>query len=138
MKTSKNPASPLILKARSAALMAYAPYSSFRVGAALELFSGEVITGCNVENASYGLTICAERCALWSARAQFGDQLGLKIKALAVTCIDADPNLGENGLMPCGACRQVILELMPENSQIEVDGVGMFTPSELLPKGFKI
>ncbi len=127
--------SALAIEARLAAAKAYAPYSSFRVGAALLFKDGRIFHGCNVENASYGLTICAERCALWSAQAQLGDLDG-KVEAIAVSCIDADPSLGDKGKMPCGACRQVMLELLGPSVALIVDGVGEFTVGELLPKGF--
>ena len=98
---------PLMPAARRAALKAHAPYSHFRVGAAVRCSNGEIVEGCNVENASYGLSICAERVALFSAVAR-----GLQPKELAVSCLDA-PSDGPDGLrMPCGACRQVMLELM--------------------------
>jgi cytidine deaminase len=78
----------------------YAPFSKFRVGAALETDDGEVITGCNVESASYGLTVCAERVAIWKAISQ-GKR---KIKHMAVV---ADT---EELTPPCGVCRQIIWE----------------------------
>jgi cytidine deaminase len=78
----------------------YAPFSNFRVGAALETDDGEVITGCNVESASYGLTVCAERVAIWKAISQ-GKR---KIKHIAVV---ADT---EELTPPCGVCRQIIWE----------------------------
>ena len=77
----------LLSAARSAAAAAYAPYSSFRVGAAV-LVDGEVFTGCNIENASYGLTICAERSAIFNAVSK-GHR---KLEAVAVACIDAAPD----------------------------------------------
>ena len=79
---------------------AYAPFSDFRVGSALETDDGEVITGCNVESASYGLTVCAERVAIWKAISQ-GKR---KIKHIAVV---ADT---EELTPPCGVCRQIIWE----------------------------
>ena len=85
-----------------AAQHSYSPYSHFRVGAALRLTNGEVVTGTNVENISYGLTICAERSALVSAVSQFGP--GIRIEAVAVA------NLNDAASPPCGACRQVLAE----------------------------
>src|SRR5471030_2539074 len=84
--------------ARRAAGAAYAPYSKFRVGAAVLTGSGKIFTGCNVENASYGLCNCAERTAIFSA-VTAGER---KIKAVAIYTPTATP------ITPCGACRQVI------------------------------
>jgi len=122
---------PLLLRARAAAERAYAPYSKFRVGAAVEA-DGRAYAGCNVENASYGLTVCAERVALFTAVAA-GHRRSQRI---AVTCVDAGPDLGEGGRMPCGACRQVMAELMGPDGEVLVDGVGAFRVSELLPSAF--
>jgi cytidine deaminase len=90
----------LIDAARRVRENAYAPFSEFRVGAALETEDGEVISGCNVESASYGLTVCAERVAIWKAISQ-GKK---KIKQIAVV---ADT---EDLTPPCGVCRQIIWE----------------------------
>ncbi len=79
---------------------AYTPFSSFKVGAAVETDDGAIITGCNVESASYGLTVCAERSAIWKAVSEGKP----KIKQIAVV---ADT---ENLTPPCGACRQIIWE----------------------------
>lgn len=124
----------LIGAARQAALAAYAPYSNFRVGAAVLAADGRVFTGCNVENASYGLCLCAERTALASAVAA-----GARIfRAIAVSCPDAPVSLGLTGRSPCGACRQWLLELAPD-AVIFLDGVGQtFTGRELLPGGFEL
>ena len=94
----------------------YSPYSHFRVGAALLFSSGEIITGTNVENRSFGLTICAERSAVCSAFAQgYRD-----IQAAAIFCPDA-----REPVSPCGACRQVLSEFMdPESPVIFEDGCG--------------
>ncbi|KAG7265654.1 hypothetical protein CRUP_016501 [Coryphaenoides rupestris] len=81
--------------------MAYCPYSKFPVGAAILTAGGAIITGCNVENASYGLTVCAERTAIQRAVAE-GHR---KFTAIAVTCDIKDSFVG-----PCGACRQVLIE----------------------------
>ena len=91
----------LISAAKEAALKAYAPYSRFRVGAAVLADDGTVYTGVNVENRSYGLTICAERNAI-----AHGVAMGMKaVKAVAIYSPDS-----EDPLPPCGACRQVITE----------------------------
>jgi cytidine deaminase len=100
--------------ARKAAANAYAPYSGFRVGAALLFEDGFIATGCNVENVSYGLTICAERNALFSAIAQRGPTH--KIVAIAVTNLNAAPS------PPCGACRQVLSEFVSPEAVISFPG----------------
>ena len=121
----------LIVRAREVALRAYAPYSRFRVGAALVDANGKVHLGCNVENASYGLTVCAERTAIFNAIAAAGTR---PFTALAISCIDAH----DGGCSPCGACRQVIAEHFRDDALIAVDGLGRFTPRELLPHGFTL
>src|SRR5690349_23851782 len=97
----------LLTLARAAQQNAYAPYSKFRVGAAVLLENGEVFAGCNVENASYGLTNCAERTAIFSAVSKLGSRR-VKIRAIAVV---NDRNVP---CSPCGACRQVISEFGPD------------------------
>jgi cytidine deaminase len=121
----------LIVRAREAALRAYAPYSHFRVGAALVDARGGVHVGCNVENASYGLSVCAERNAIFGAIAAGASR---PFASMAVSCIDA----GDGGCSPCGACRQVICEHLREDGLIAVDGLGRFTPRELLPHSFRL
>ncbi len=123
-------------EARGARSRAHAPYSKFRVGAAVLLDNGAVVLGANVENASYGLTCCAERIALFSARVQHPSA---KIVALAVSAGDDDhPHEGERTRMPCGACRQVMVEFMPPTAQVWIDGVGTQTLEELLPIPFRL
>src|SRR6204780_2292733 len=104
--TMTNPLEPALdnqmQQAREAALQSYSPYSGFRVGAALRLTTGEIVTGTNVENVSYGLTICAERAALVRAVSQFGPNI--RIAAVAVA------NLNGKASPPCGACRQGLAE----------------------------
>ena len=100
----------LIAEASAARAMAYTPYSNFQVGAALECKDGRVFRGCNVENASYGLCNCAERTAFFSAIA-YGYKPG-DFAALAVIGATDGP------IAPCGACRQVILELGGNDLQI--------------------
>lgn len=99
MKLTPQQIRRLVRAAVAARRHAYAPYSKFRVGAALLADSGKVYTGVNVENASYGLTICAERVALGKA-VSAGEQ-----RFVAVACVAADANLS-----PCGACRQALVE----------------------------
>lgn len=119
--------------ARQVARRAHAPYSGFRVGAAVRTERG-IFVGCNVENASYGLALCAERSALAAARAAGAR----KIRAVAIVCLDADPKTGLNGRTPCGACRQWLLELAPE-ADIHLGGVARsFRVEELLPLGFHL
>src|SRR3954469_9974234 len=96
----------LIAKAREAMSHAYAPYSNFHVGAALVTADGKTFTGCNVENASYGLTVCAERNAIFAAVAVSKVQPQGKIKLIAVA-VATEPRVAGS---PCGACRQVIWE----------------------------
>src|SRR5271155_5885973 len=99
----------LLRSARAVMKNAYAPFSQFRVGAAILTSKGRVFAGCNVENSSYGMTNCAERTAIFSAIAKDGPEL--EIQAVAVV---ASPN-GDHGVpcSPCGACRQVIYEFGP-------------------------
>ena len=94
----------------AAAEHAYAPYSGFRVGSALLLTNGEAVTGVNVENVSYGLTICAERSALVQAIALYGP--AVRIAAVVVV------NLNEAPSPPCGACRQVLAEFIDPDAPI--------------------
>jgi cytidine deaminase len=100
--------------AATAAEHAYAPYSHFRVGAALLLTTGEVVTGTNVENASYGLTLCAERSALVRAIAKYGPLI--RIAAVAIT------NLNQAASPPCGACRQVLAEFTEPDAPVLFPG----------------
>ncbi len=97
----------LIFQARDAAVAAYTPYSGFRVGTALLLQSGRIITGNNQENAAYPSGNCAERIALFYANSQFPDEA---VTAMAVSGINKDGKINYNTVYPCGACRQVILE----------------------------
>ena len=102
----------LVRHAQAARLRAYAPYSGYLVGAAVLAVDGTVVTGCNVENASYGATICAERVALTAAVSQ-----GLRdFTAIAVVT--------QNGGAPCGMCRQVMAELGPEMAVYIADAPG--------------
>jgi cytidine deaminase len=121
----------LMSLAREAAHQAYAPYSKFQVGAALHTVAGRTFTGCNVENASYGLTLCAERNTIFHAVAEEGPDM--KIATLAVACLGQE-------FPPCGACRQVIAEFASSETTVWFirDGelVAMMI-ADLLPASFK-
>ena len=110
---------------------AYAPYSGFAVGAAVLMDSGEIFTGCNIENASFGLTICAERTAIAKAVSS-GER---KIAAISVA--------SAGGATPCGACRQVISEFAAPDAVVIVldvdrdDGERVFSAAQLLPESFE-
>jgi homotetrameric cytidine deaminase len=123
----------LLEQARQAAQHSYSPYSGFKVGAALRLTNGEVVTGTNVENISYGLTICAERSALVSAVSQFGPEI--RIEAVAVA------NLNNAASPPCGACRQMLAEFILPDAPVVfpvADGVRTMAFSEVLPLAFEM
>jgi cytidine deaminase len=118
----------LVRRAREAQRNAYSPYSGFRVGAALEATDGRVFAGCNVESASYGLTICAERMAIGAAV-----EAGAREFRCVVVATDAEPPAS-----PCGACRQLLAEF---GLEVEVIAVGpeserRWTLRELLPDAF--
>ena len=125
-------ADPLVEAARQAAHNAYCKYSGFRVGAALIDDNGRQFAGCNVENASLGLSICAERAVIFAAIAAGAR----KIRRMAVSCRSGDAE-SPSTLMPCGACRQVIAEFVTPDFMLLVDGVGTLTISELLPLPFQ-
>lgn len=110
--------SELLDKARDAAQRAYAPYSNFPVGAALALADGRVITGCNVENASYGLGICAERTAVTRAVTTADTSHPPRIEAVAIVGLKA----AGKPCAPCGACRQVLHEFGCSTVIVEDDG----------------
>jgi len=125
----------LIEEARTAALRAYAPYSKFRVGAAVLGPDGRVYTGCNIENASYGLTICLERTALFKM-VSCGH---ITFEELAVTCIDVTGEIKDPSfVMPCGACRQVMAQFALPGALIHVDRVATYNFGDLLPNAFKL
>lgn len=123
----------LLEAARNAAERAYCPYSGFPVGAAVRSDLG-IVVGCNVENASYGLACCAERVALFAAIARGARRLS----ALAVACIAAGADAAPGSRMPCGACRQVIAELMRPEDAVIIDGVGKQRVVDLLPRAFEL
>ncbi|MCX7925690.1 MAG: cytidine deaminase [Fimbriimonadales bacterium] len=122
----------LIQAARTARQNAYAPYSGYPVGAAVQTDDGRIFAGCNVENASYGLSICAERVAVCHA-VMAGAQ---RITAVAVCTPD--------GGTPCGACRQVLLEFAPDPEACAVwivkpdIVVQRYTLASLIPHGFRL
>jgi cytidine deaminase len=119
----------LVAAARNAFQQAHAPYSGYKVGAALLCSDGTVFTGCNIENASYGLTNCAERTALFSAVAA-GHK---RFEAIAIAAG------GEPAPFPCGACRQVLAEFCPADFPVYVatgDGHATMRLGELLPHSF--
>lgn len=117
----------LIASATAARERAYAPYSNFKVGAALLGKSGRVYTGCNVENAAYGPSMCAERTAVFKAVSE-GER---EFEAIAVVT--------GNGVSPCGTCRQVMMEFAPDMTVVISDTRGnarATTVRDLLPDGF--
>jgi cytidine deaminase len=121
----------LITTAVKAQQMAYAPYSKFRVGAALLTTDGEVITGCNVENSAYGLCNCGERTAIFKAVSE-GKR---DFQAIAIVGDSPTP------CAPCGACRQVMVEFAPQMQVVMATPQGKYeilTAAELLPKFFKL
>ena len=123
----------LLQTARDVARNAHAPYSNFHVGAAVLTEGRAVYRGCNVENASYGLTICAERAALFAAVAGEGADK-LRIRAIAVQTASGDP------ASPCGACRQVIYEFNPDALVLfqGENGLETMKARDLLPLGFRL
>jgi len=122
----------LLRSARKVMKNAYAPFSNFRVGAAILTSKGQVFVGCNVENSSYGMTNCAERTAIFSAIAKHGPEL--EICAVAV--------VNDHGVpcSPCGACRQVIFEFGPEALVLfrGQSGTEQMAITKLLPEGFRL
>jgi len=123
----------LYAQAQQAAEHSYSPYSHFRVGAALKLTNGQIVTGTNVENVSYGLTICAERSALVAAVSRFGP--AIRIEAVAVA------NLNNAASPPCGACRQVLAEFtLPDTPVVfpVADGQRVMPFGDLLPLAFEM
>jgi|SRR5579872_755678 len=118
----------LLKQARKVAENSYSPYSHFKVGAALRLSNGEIVTGTNVENTSYGMTICAERAALVQAISRFGP--AIRVLAVAVT------NLNGAASPPCGGCRQVLAEFTEAGAPVAFpasDGIRVMQFAQLLP-----
>ena len=126
--------SELLTLAAAAAEHAYAPYSNFRVGAAILLEGGAIVTGCNVENCSYRLTSCAEQGAISRAVAEHGPSIRLRAVAVA--------NLNGAVSMPCGACRQTLAEFGDDSTLILYPGKDgtpeQTTLGALLPKAFRL
>jgi cytidine deaminase len=125
----------LIHAARAAAAASYSPYSRFAVGAALRLRGGEIVTGTNVETASYGGTICAERSALVGARSRFGHSLEVR----AIAALTTAP--GVHSCPPCALCRNMMSELMPANARVIFLSDGAWiaaSVAELLPYPFEL
>ena len=122
----------LMDKAKEASKMSYSPFSRFAVGASVLASGGKIYTGCNVENSSFGMTICAERCAIFKAVSE-GER---EILAVAIYSPNADD------CNPCGACRQVMYEFQGDNDiEIITENMGELVVrrlSEYLPYGFKI
>jgi len=122
----------LLRAARKVMKNAYAPFSKFRVGAAILTSEGEVFVGCNVENSSYGMTNCAERTAIFSAIAKLGPELEISAVAIA----------NDHGVpcSPCGACRQVIYEFGPRAAIFYQGAKGpkQSLITDLLPEGFRL
>ncbi|HEU5285136.1 MAG TPA: cytidine deaminase [Sphingomicrobium sp.] len=133
----------LVEAARGAALRAYAPYSRFHVGCAIESAAGEVVTGANMENACYRLGICAEQSALTAAQAAFGLEQVARV-AVAGGRIEDGALAGDGTVTPCGGCRQAILEAAQLSGRdVEIlcasgDGgvVERHTVATLIPHGF--
>lgn len=129
-----NPSQAADLQQRAIAVAhhAYAPYSNFRVGAAVLLTDGTIVTGCNVENASYRLTVCAEQAAIAAAISLYGPKI--QIRAIAVT------NLNGTASQPCGACRQTIHEFSTPDTIVffpsEKGAIAESTIADLLPAAF--
>tara|TARA_Y100000768_G_scaffold54534_1_gene36132 strand:- start:268 stop:657 length:390 start_codon:yes stop_codon:yes gene_type:complete len=117
--------------ARETAKKAYAPYSNFRVGAALITDSGNIYTGCNIENASYPATVCGEDVAIFKAISE-GET---KINTIAVACIDAE---NDTAIFPCGISRQRMSEFNTENViVVHNDEIKKYKFEEVLPFDFK-
>jgi cytidine deaminase len=131
-KLSATTRARLLRSARQAMKNAYAPFSNFRVGAAILTSKGQTFSGCNVENSSYGMTNCAERTAIFSAVAKHGPKL--EIIAVAVA------NDHKVLCSPCGACRQVIFEFGPDAVIFYQGEKGpkQSLITELLPEGFRL
>lgn len=125
----------LMEKAKKASLHSYSPYSTFQVGAALLTKTGDIFTGCNVENASCGLTMCAERVAVFNA-VSCGKKRGDFVK---IAVAGRRYNSDWQSCPPCGACRQVIYEFAGQDFHIIYlgdEGIKSVSIEDLLPDGF--
>lgn len=120
--------------AESASIKAYAPYSNFHVGAAALTTDNKIVQGCNVENASYGLTVCAERNCI--AQGVINNKASNTVKFSAIVIYTAQEKLTP----PCGACRQVISEFFPQNAEVmavnHLNEQKKWTVEQLLPDAF--
>ena len=116
----------LLLAARNASNSAYSPYSNYKIGAAVLCSDGTIVTGCNIENKSFGLTICAERVAIFNAISN----------SLKPTKIALSGMVQNKWATPCGACRQVMAEFFSNDTMIMIDGHGLISLSQLLPYQF--
>lgn len=123
----------LLEVARRAATRAYAPYSGWRVGAATEFADGSTYSGANVENASYGLTVCAERTAV-CAGVVAGQR---RLVRVAITCFDSS-GAPVPTVVPCGACLQVLAEFGGGDTEVIIDGSGRFFLRDFLPRPFAV
>jgi len=126
---SENDFAPLIEEAKKARVQSVAPFSGFFVGAAVKTESGKVYTGCNVESASYGLTVCAERVAIWKALSE-GERNFTELAVVADTDVLTPP---------CGTCRQIIWEFARGATIVFANLKGdseTFHMTELLPRAF--
>jgi cytidine deaminase len=124
----------IVENAKQACTKAYAPYSQFNVGAAALTITGEIVQGCNVENASYGLTVCAERNCI--AQGVIGNKISEAVKFSALVVYTSQEKLTP----PCGACRQVIAEFFPSTAEVmatnHLNDKKIWTVSQLLPDAF--
>lgn len=124
----------LFLSARDAQKKAYAKYSKFHVGAALKFKNGKIYSGCNIENASYGATVCAERVAIWKAISE-----GETASEIVAMCLVTSTKSGD---VPCGMCLQVISEFLPEDAKLlianEDEILSMQSWKAFLPQPFSL
>lgn len=126
----------LVNEAKNAQMLSYSPYSNFKVGAVVLSKKGTKYSGANIENASYGLTICAERCAIFNALMHGATKDDFY--KIAVTCDVDDFELA----FPCGACRQVIAEFFPDHAEVIVSiksgEYKIYKVSDLIPHAFRL